>query len=111
MRTVSPLGSTRFVTGGMSAARAARHGKVSAAAATNVSIDFALGNPIPDVLSNPIRAGIVGYGFAGRGFHAYLIAQEPRIRLSAVASRDAGRRERAEADYGVATFETLAEML
>lgn len=63
------------------------------------------------MLSNPIRAGIVGYGFAGRGFHAYLIAQEPRIRLSAVASRDAGRRARAEADYGVTTFETLEEML
>ncbi len=55
--------------------------------------------------------GIVGYGFAGRGFHAYLINRVPRLRLAAVASRDPGRRRRAEQDYGVATYATLDELL
>jgi len=59
----------------------------------------------------PIKTGILGYGFAGRGFHAYLLTIEPRLQLTAVASRDAGRRARAEADYGVRTFETLEQML
>jgi scyllo-inositol 2-dehydrogenase (NADP+) len=59
----------------------------------------------------PIRVGILGYGFAGRGFHAYLLTHEPRLKLTAVASRDPARRARAESDYGVQTFETLEWML
>jgi scyllo-inositol 2-dehydrogenase (NADP+) len=58
-----------------------------------------------------VRAGILGYGFAGRGFHAYLLRFEPRIQLTAVASRDAGRRAAAERDYGVRTYETLYGLL
>jgi scyllo-inositol 2-dehydrogenase (NADP+) len=62
-------------------------------------------------LDAPLRAGILGYGFAGRGFHAYLLAHEPRIRLAAVASRDPERRERAASEYGVRTYETLEQLL
>jgi len=58
-----------------------------------------------------VRVGIVGYGFAGRGFHAYLLTHEPRLKLAAVASRNEERQRRAEADYGVRTFETLDQML
>ncbi len=58
-----------------------------------------------------IRVGILGYGFAGRGFHAYLLTHEPRLKLTAVASRDPERRARAQADYGVRTFETLEQLL
>ncbi|HEX5417429.1 MAG TPA: Gfo/Idh/MocA family oxidoreductase [Chloroflexota bacterium] len=58
-----------------------------------------------------IRVGLVGYGFAGRGFHAYLMSRVPELRLVAVASRAAERRARAEQDYGVATFETIDELL
>jgi scyllo-inositol 2-dehydrogenase (NADP+) len=58
-----------------------------------------------------IRVGIVGYGFAGRGFHAYLISRVPDLRLAAVASRDPERRARAENDYGIATYATLEELL
>jgi predicted dehydrogenase len=58
-----------------------------------------------------IQVGILGYGFAGRGFHAYLLTHEPRLRLAAVATRDPERRRRAESDYGVGTFETLEAML
>jgi scyllo-inositol 2-dehydrogenase (NADP+) len=58
-----------------------------------------------------IKVGIIGYGFAGRGFHAYLVGRIPDLRLTAVASRDPERRRRAEQDYGVATYATPAEML
>ena len=58
-----------------------------------------------------VKVGIVGYGFAGRGFHAYLLTHEPRLHLTAVASRDPARREQAVADYSVQTFETLEQML
>jgi scyllo-inositol 2-dehydrogenase (NADP+) len=58
-----------------------------------------------------LRVGIVGYGFAGRGFHAYLISRVPELKLVAVASRDAERRARAEQDYGVPTYPTLEELL
>jgi scyllo-inositol 2-dehydrogenase (NADP+) len=45
-----------------------------------------------------IRVGIVGYGFAGQRFHAYLINRVPDLELIAVASRAAERRAQAEWD-------------
>jgi len=57
------------------------------------------------------RVGILGYGFAGRGFHAYLLTHEPRLELTAVATRDPARREQARSDHGVQTFETLDQLL
>jgi scyllo-inositol 2-dehydrogenase (NADP+) len=63
-------------------------------------------------MSEPIGVGVLGYGYAGRCFHAYLLRFEPRFRLRAVASRDAGRREQADRDYpGVKTYATLDHML
>lgn len=41
--------------------------------------------------SDPIRVGLVGFGFAGRVFHAPLISAEPRLKLLAVASSDPER--------------------
>ncbi|MBX3607482.1 MAG: oxidoreductase [Piscinibacter sp.] len=38
-----------------------------------------------------LRVGLIGYGYAGRTFHAPLIAAVPGLRLAAVASRDAAR--------------------
>lgn len=38
-----------------------------------------------------IRVALIGYGFAGRTFHAPLIAAVPALELVAVASRDAAR--------------------
>ncbi|MCC6626128.1 MAG: Gfo/Idh/MocA family oxidoreductase [Chloroflexi bacterium] len=58
-----------------------------------------------------INVGIIGYGFAGRGFHAYLIGRVPELRLTAVASRDPARRRRAEQDYSVATYATVDDLL
>jgi predicted dehydrogenase len=39
-------------------------------------------------LEDPIRVALIGYGFAGRTFHAPLIAATPRLVLVAVASRN-----------------------
>lgn len=39
-------------------------------------------------MSGPLRVGLVGYGFAGKTFHAPLIAATPGLSLAAVASSD-----------------------
>ncbi|MBI2193287.1 MAG: Gfo/Idh/MocA family oxidoreductase [Planctomycetes bacterium] len=62
-------------------------------------------------MPEPISTAVVGYGYAGRAFHAYLVSLEPGLRLTAVSSRDPKRRECARADYGVRTYETLEELL
>lgn len=62
-------------------------------------------------MNESIGVGIVGYGFAGRGFHAPLIRRVPGLAVTAVATRDAGRRAQAEAELAVATFPDLAAML
>lgn len=58
-----------------------------------------------------IQVAIVGYGFAGRSFHSYLVRQCEGMNLYAVATRDAERRRRAEAECGVRTYETLDAVL
>ncbi|WP_312782984.1 oxidoreductase [Brevundimonas sp.] len=40
-------------------------------------------------MTSPVRAALVGFGYAGRTFHAPLIAACPDLRLSAVVSRQA----------------------
>ena len=58
-----------------------------------------------------IRVGLVGYGFAGRGFHSYLISRVPELQLAAVATRSPERRAQAERDLGVPTFATIGDLL
>lgn len=41
--------------------------------------------------ADPFRVALVGYGFAGRSFHAPLIGAVPALALAVVASRDAAR--------------------
>jgi predicted dehydrogenase len=41
--------------------------------------------------AHPVRVGLLGYGFAGRTFHAPLLAAEPGLILTHVASRDAAK--------------------
>ena len=64
-----------------------------------------------DEVNGVINVGIVSYGFAGRGFHAYLINRVPDLKLVAVASRSPERRQLAERDHDVSTFETLDQLL
>ena len=42
-------------------------------------------------MSKP-RAVVIGYGFAGRSFHSYLISLASGLELHGVASRDAATR-------------------
>ena len=58
-----------------------------------------------------IRTAIVGYGLAGRLFHAYLVSRTDGLELSAVASRDPERRAQAQRDWSVDTCETLTDLL
>jgi predicted dehydrogenase len=41
--------------------------------------------------SPPLQVGLIGYGYAGKTFHAPLIAAVPDLRLAAIASSDAAK--------------------
>ncbi|MEU8301265.1 Gfo/Idh/MocA family oxidoreductase [Micromonospora sp. NPDC048909] len=47
----------------------------------------------------PLRVGLLGYGLAGRVFHAPLIAATPGLRLHAVVTRDPERRQQVRRDH------------
>lgn len=58
-----------------------------------------------------IRVGLIGYGLAGRYFHAPLIAAVPGLRLMAVVTRDATRAAQARAEHpGVRVVETVESL-
>ncbi len=46
-----------------------------------------------------LRVGIIGYGLAGRVFHAPLVNAEPRLELAAIVTSDAGRAAEASDRY------------
>ncbi|WP_106187610.1 Gfo/Idh/MocA family protein [Umezawaea tangerina] len=46
-----------------------------------------------------LRTGVIGYGIAGRVFHAPLISSTPGLALTAIVTTDAERRARAAADH------------
>ncbi len=58
-----------------------------------------------------IGVGVVGYGYAGRSFHTYLVPLVQGLELRAIATRDPERRQRAYDERGVVTNASLAEML
>lgn len=58
-----------------------------------------------------INVGIVGYGFAGRRFHAYLVGLAEGLRLYAVATRDSRRQQQARDEYGCKVVDTLDDLL
>jgi scyllo-inositol 2-dehydrogenase (NADP+) len=47
----------------------------------------------------PLRVAIIGYGLAGRVFHAPLVAAEPRTEVAAIVTADPARRASAAADH------------
>ena len=55
-----------------------------------------------------IAVAVIGYGLAGRVFHAPLIAAVPGLKLAAIVSR---QREAVKADYPDTTVPSLDEML
>src|SRR3954454_3641294 len=46
-----------------------------------------------------LRTGVIGYGIAGRVFHAPLISSTPGLELTAIVTTDTDRRARASAAY------------
>jgi predicted dehydrogenase len=59
----------------------------------------------------PLRVGLLGYGLAGRVFHAPLITATPGLALAAVVTRDPERRAALRAAYPqVAALETAEEL-
>ena len=60
-------------------------------------------------LSEPLKVGLVGYGYAGKTFHAPLIAAVPELALAAVCSSDAAK---VRADWpDIAVHATPAELM
>lgn len=57
-----------------------------------------------------VRVGIVGYGYAGRSFHSYLVPLAEGLQLEAIVSSEPAKRARIPAERGcraVASFEEL----
>jgi scyllo-inositol 2-dehydrogenase (NADP+) len=63
------------------------------------------------VSNERINVVVVGYGFAGRSFHTYLVGLEPRLRLHGVCARDAEKRAKAATERGCKTYETVEAVL
>jgi scyllo-inositol 2-dehydrogenase (NADP+) len=58
-----------------------------------------------------INVGIVGYGFAGRRFHAYLVSLADGLHLYAVATRDGRRQQQAREEHHCKVVSTIDELL
>jgi predicted dehydrogenase len=60
----------------------------------------------------PVRFGLVGYGFGGRYFHAPLLASAPECEFLGVVTTSAQRRELLGREHpGAATFGSLQELV
>jgi predicted dehydrogenase len=71
-----------------------------------VSID-----PAPAAVMEPVRFGLVGYGFGGRYFHAPLLAAAPECEFMGVVTRSAERRALLGTEHpGVTAFGSLTEL-
>jgi scyllo-inositol 2-dehydrogenase (NADP+) len=58
-----------------------------------------------------VRVGVLGQGRSGRNIHTEYLKDDPRFRIVAVADLLADRRERAEAEYGCATYADYRHLL
>ncbi len=59
----------------------------------------------------PSHAAVIGYGFAGKSFHSYLIGLTPGLVLRGIASRDPATRERIVAERHCRAYESFDEVL
>ncbi len=59
-----------------------------------------------------INTAVIGYGYAGRAFHSYLVGLADGLNLYAIATRDAERREAARQKYANARiYQTIDEVI
>lgn len=61
-------------------------------------------------MSEP-RAAVIGYGYAGRSFHSYLISITPGLVLQGVASSDPAKREQIVRERGCQAYRSFDEVL
>jgi predicted dehydrogenase len=62
-------------------------------------------------MATPLRVALIGYGLAGRVFHAPLIAVAPDLVITSVVTRDPERRAAAERDIpGVRMLDAIDEL-
>lgn len=67
---------------------------------------------MPDTTSRPIRTGIIGFGLAGRVFHAPFLATNPDFVLEVVATSNPERAAEAKAQHpGVEVVGTAHELI
>lgn len=57
------------------------------------------------------RVAVIGYGFAGRCFHSYLISLTPGLTVAGIASRDGATRERIVSERGCRAYESFEEVI
>lgn len=62
-------------------------------------------------MSAPIRVGLIGFGTAGRVFHAPFIAADPEFELAAIVTSDPGRRAAARSAHPDAVIVDTADAL
>lgn len=55
-------------------------------------------------LTSPVRVAILGYGFAGKSFHAYLVGLVPELKIIGIMSRNPETRKRIETEQAVFAF-------
>ncbi|MCX5662476.1 MAG: Gfo/Idh/MocA family oxidoreductase [Planctomycetota bacterium] len=58
-----------------------------------------------------LRVAVIGYGFAGRCFHSYLVGITPGLKLRGVASRGAETRQRIVAERKCLAYESFEQVL
>ncbi|MEZ4861232.1 MAG: Gfo/Idh/MocA family oxidoreductase [Caldilineaceae bacterium] len=57
------------------------------------------------------RAAVIGYGYAGRSFHSYLINITPGLTLHGVASSDPAKREQIVQERGCRAYASFEEVI
>jgi scyllo-inositol 2-dehydrogenase (NADP+) len=62
-------------------------------------------------MASGINAAVIGYGFAGKSFHSYLIGLADGLNLYAVSTRNPERRAAAAREHNVKTYATIDELI
>jgi len=62
-------------------------------------------------MASGINTAVVGYGYAGKCFHSYLVSLAEGLNLYAISTRDPERRSAAERDHKVKTYASIDDLL
>ncbi len=62
-------------------------------------------------IDEPVRTAVVGFGFAGRCFHSYLVSLAPGLQLQGVVSSRPEARQEITGRLGVEAYESFGDVL